>query len=242
MATTKTTTKKTTTAAAELSAPVYTMAGKEAGTVSLPATLFGAPWKADLVHQVVTAMQANARPTVASTKDRGEVRGGGKKPWKQKGTGRARHGSRRSPIWRGGGTTHGPRPERDYAQKINRKMRMGALAAVLSKKFADGEVLFVDALSFDAPKTKDAKVAIAAIAKAAGTPMLAQRKTRAALIALSGKSMEVEKSFSNFGNVLTEEVRNLNPVDILGYRYLVIEKPAEALETLGARATRAKRA
>jgi len=246
MATTKTTKKTTKTPTTkkvvELSAPIYTISGKEAGTVELPEQLFGASWKPSLVHQVVLAMQANARTPVASTKDRSEVRGGGRKPWKQKGTGRARHGSRRSPIWRGGGTTHGPRPERNYAQKINRKMRMGALAAVLSKKFAEGEVFFVDTFAFDAPKAKDAKSAMSAIAKASGTPMLSERRNRAALIAIAEKDIATEKSFRNFGNFTTEEVRNLNPVDILSYRYLIIEKPTEALATLGVRMARAKRA
>lgn len=227
---------KKTSVPSTLSAPIYTMAGKEAGTISLPEVLFNAPWKDDLVHQVVVAMQANARHSTAKVKDRSEVRGGGRKPWKQKGTGRARHGSIRSPIWVGGGTTHGPRPERSYTQKINRKMRMGAMAAVLSRKFKDGEIIFVDSFSFDAPKTKDAKAAIAAIAKGSGIPMLAQRRNNAALIALSQKNFATEKSFSNFSNFLMEEVRNLNPVDMLGYRYLIIENPAAALETLSARA------
>ena len=218
-----------------LEAPVYTTEGKQAGTVSLPAALFGAPWRASLVHQVVTAMRANARPTVANTKTRGEVRGGGKKPWKQKGTGRARHGSIRSPIWRGGGVTHGPRAERSYTQKINRKMRSHALACVLSRKLKDGEVFFVESLSFNTPKTKDAKSALLALAKAAGTPMLATRRINATLIALSGKDKNTQRSFNNFGNLHTEEVRNLNPVDVLTYRYLLIENPSEALQTLGTR-------
>ncbi len=255
MTTTTTSTKKTTTPSAKtapkkapakkttgtLSAPIYTMAGKEAGTISLPETLFDAKWKDDLVHQVVVAMQANARHSTAKVKDRSEVRGGGRKPWKQKGTGRARHGSRRSPIWVGGGTTHGPRSERSYTQKINKKMRMGAVAAVLSRKFQDGEIIFVDSLSFDAPKTKTAKTAIAAIAKGSGIPMLAQRRNNAALIALTQKNFATEKSFSNFSNFLMGEVRNLNPVDMLSYRYLIIENPIEALETLTTRATGAKR-
>ncbi len=227
--------------ASTLSAPIYTMAGKDAGTISLPEALFNAPWKDDLVHQVVVAMQANARHSTAKVKDRSEVHGGGRKPWKQKGTGRARHGSIRSPIWRGGGVTHGPRAERSYTQKINRKMRMGAMAAVLSRKFQDGEVIFVDSFSFDAPKTKNAKAAIAAIAKGSGILMLAQRRNNAALIALSQKNFATEKSFSNFSNFLMEEVRNLNPVDILRHRYLIIENPAKALEMFTARATATKR-
>lgn len=257
MTTTTTSTKKTTTPSAKtapkkapakkasvagaLSAPIYTMAGKEAGTISLPEALFDAKWKDDLVHQVVVAMQANARHSTAKVKDRSEVRGGGRKPWKQKGTGRARHGSRRSPIWVGGGTTHGPCSERSYTQKINRKMRMGAVAAVLSRKFQDGEIIFVDSLAFDAPKTKDAKTAIAAIAKGAGIPMLAQRRNNAALIALSQKNFATEKSFSNFSNFIMDEARNLNPVDMLSHRYLIIENPTEAIEILTARSASAKR-
>ena len=120
---------------------IYNQKGKEAGKITLPEEVFGLPWNADLVHQVVTSMLGNARTPVAHTKIRGEVRGGGKKPWKQKGTGRARHGSTRSPIWVGGGVTHGPRNDKIYARKINRKMKAKALYTILSKKAKDGEIL-----------------------------------------------------------------------------------------------------
>src|SRR3989338_8920163 len=106
-----------------MDAKVYNVKGKEVSSIELPESVFGVKKNDSLVRQVVLGMQANARTPVAHTKDRGDVRGGGKKPWKQKGTGRARHGSIRSPLWRGGGTTFGQRKERDYAQKINRKMR-----------------------------------------------------------------------------------------------------------------------
>src|SRR3990167_1261513 len=102
---------------------LYNIQAKETGKIEIPESIFGVPWNADLVHQVVVSMQGNARPNVADTKGRGEVRGGGKKPWKQKGTGRARHGSSRSPIWKGGGVTHGPTNERNYDRKISKKMR-----------------------------------------------------------------------------------------------------------------------
>jgi large subunit ribosomal protein L4 len=216
-------------------AVVYTMAGAKSGTVSLPAELFAAPWNADLVHQVVTGMQANARQITAHTKFRGEVAGGGKKPWKQKGTGRARHGSTRSPIWKGGGVTHGPRAEKVYAVKINRKMRSAALASVLTRKLRDGEIIFVDSLAFSAPKTKEAMVALHAIAKAAGQDMLATKRKNAAVIALASKDANTEKSFRNIGSLITEEVRNLNPVDLMSKKYLVIEKPTESLAVLSAR-------
>jgi large subunit ribosomal protein L4 len=234
----KTATKVVKSEAAPISsneAVIYSMTGSQAGTIQLPAELFSAPWNADLVHQVVVGMQANARPIVAHTKFRGEVSGGGKKPWKQKGTGRARHGSTRSPIWKGGGVTHGPRAEKVYAVKINRKMRSAALASILSRKLKDGEVIFVDSLAFSAPKTKDAMGALHAIAKAAGQNELVTKRKNAAIIALSGKDTNAEKSFSNIGSLITEEIRNLNAVDLMTKKYLIIEKPTESLAVLSAR-------
>jgi len=217
---------------------VYTMAGGVASTITLPEGLFGAKWNADLVHQVATGMQANARPTTANTKTRGEVRGGGKKPWKQKGTGRARHGSSRSPIWKGGGVTHGPRAERDFTVKINKKMRRAAFLAVLSKKAKDGEVILVEKLSFDAPKTKDAKAMLIALAKVAGAGALIAKRVNAGLIAFAEPNVTAKKSFRNIGNVALEDVRNLNPVDLMTSRYLVIENPVKAFGILSARLTK----
>lgn len=246
MATTKTT-KKTTTkaapkatkkaapkAAAEgaLEAVVYSMEGKQVSTIALPAEIFGARWRADLVHQVTTGIQANLRQNRAHTKDRAEVSGGGKKPWKQKGTGQARHGSSRSPIWRHGGITFGPRKDRDYSEKINKKQRVQALLSVLSRKAKDGELILIDKISFGTPKTADAKKAFLAIGKAAG---MREKRKNAALIAMSRYQANTIKSFSNMGNVTTEEVRNLNPLDLLTYKYLVIENPEEAFKTLAAR-------
>jgi large subunit ribosomal protein L4 len=220
-------------------ATIFDMKGGKSGTIALPAELFAQPWNADLVHQVVTGMQANARQITAHTKFRGEVAGGGKKPWKQKGTGRARHGSTRSPIWKGGGVTHGPRAEKVYAVKINRKMRLAALASVLSRKLRDGEIIFVDSFVFAKPATKDAVIALNAIAKGAGQDMLASKRKNAAVIALASKDMNVEKSFRNIGSLMTEEVRNLNPVDLMSKKYLVIEKPNESLAVLSARFAKA---
>ena len=221
-----------------LEATVFSLAGKDTGTIQLPAELFGVSWNADLVHQVVVGMQANARPTIAHTKFRGEVRGGGKKPWKQKGTGRARHGSRRSPIWKGGGVTHGPRAEKDYTVKINKKMRSAALMSVLSKKWKDGEIIFVDKLSFAEPKTKDAKAALVAIATASDRKELVTKRKNAAIIALTSKDVATEKSLQNLGNYMSEEVRNLNPVDLVNKKFLVIENPTEAFKILSARLTK----
>lgn len=218
-----------------MKAPIYNTSGKEVGEVSLPEAVFGAKRNDALVHQVVTAMMGNARTVVAHTKDRGAVRGGGKKPWKQKGTGRARHGSRRSPLWRGGGTTFGPSAERNFEKKVNKKMRAKALAIVLSGKLRSGEVMFVDSLTFAAPKAKDARMALTGLGKAKGFAEIATRRKNAALIALTGRNTAVEKSFRNFGNVEVVEARNLNPVSVLSYRYLVIVDAEEAVKGLAAR-------
>jgi large subunit ribosomal protein L4 len=221
-----------------MDAKIWSVAGKETGTIALPTEIFGLEWNGDLVHQVYEGMRANARPVVAHTKFRGEVSGGGKKPWKQKGTGRARHGSNRSPIWRTGGVTHGPRAERDFSVKINRKMRVAALMTVLSKKVRDNEVIFVDKLYFAAPKTSEAKAGLVALAAASGAASLATKRANAAIIAFSKKDTVAEKSFQNIGSVISEEVRNLNIVDLLNKKYLVIENPSEAFTILKARLTK----
>ncbi|HEY4489439.1 MAG TPA: 50S ribosomal protein L4 [Candidatus Paceibacterota bacterium] len=218
-----------------LEATVYSASGASAGTISLPAELFGAKWNADLVHQVVVGMQANARPVTAHTKFRGEVRGGGKKPWKQKGTGRARHGSSRSPIWRGGGVTFGPRAEKDYSVKLNKKMRVAAFRSVLSRKWADGEVVFVESFAFSTPKTKDAKAALAAVAKGAGVTALATRRNNAAIIAFPNRDLIAAKSFRNIPGFISEEVRNLNPVDLMTKKFLVVVDPKASIEILAKR-------
>ncbi|TAK58797.1 50S ribosomal protein L4 [Patescibacteria group bacterium] len=215
-----------------MKASIYNTSAKEVGEIELPEGIFDAKRNDALVHQVVLAMQANARTPVAHTKGRGEVRGGGKKPWKQKGTGRARHGSIRSPIWRGGGTTHGPVKERDFSQKINKKMRAKAVATVLSEKLRKGKMIFVDSLSFKAPKTKDAKATLGGLAKIEGFAELATRRNNAALILLSKHDVAVVKSFRNMKNVMVDEARNANPVDLLTYRYILVVDPKVSVKTL----------
>ena len=215
--------------------PIFSMEGTKVGTIALPEKIFNAPWRADLVHQVVTAQQANLRQNRAHTKDRAEVAGGGKKPWKQKGTGQARHGSTRSPIWRHGGVTFGPRTERDYGEKINRKMRMNALLSVLSKKAQDGEIILVDSLAFAKPSAANAKKALAGLAKSTDANLM--KKKNAALLALAEYDANAIKSFRNFGNLATEEARNLNPLEVMAHKYLVIEKPETVFAALTARAS-----
>lgn len=204
---------------------IYNTQGKKAGSVTLPEAVFNVKWNDALMHQVVTSMQDNARTPVAHTKTRGEIRGGGRKPWAQKGTGRARHGSIRSPIWRGGGVTHGPRNDKSYVRAIPKKMRAKALAMALSKKFANGEVIFVDSFAFDAPKTALAKKALTTLGNTLGFNKLSEKTKNAALIAVADPRDALVKSFRNLGNVETKAVRELNPVSVLQHGYLIIENP-----------------
>jgi large subunit ribosomal protein L4 len=211
---------------------IYTREGAESGNITLPESVFGVAWHPDLVHEVVVGMQANARAGTAHTKDRSEVRGGGRKPWKQKGTGRARHGSRRSPIWTGGGVTFGPRNEKIFSVKINKKVKAKALASVLSKKLADNEVFFVDSLAMEGPKTKDAKAIIAALAKGIGAEALVTKRKNAAIVVLADRNPATEKSFQNFGNMEVIMAKDINPVELLTYKYVVVADAASSIEVL----------
>lgn len=216
-----------------MEAPIYTKEGKKSGAVELPETMFGVRWNDALMHQIVTSMQANARPRVAHTKGRGDVRGGGRKPWKQKGTGRARHGSIRSPIWRGGGVTHGPSRDKVYARAVPKKMKTKALFMALSKKFADHEIIFVDSLEIAKPKTAEAKATLSALSKV-GFDRLRKGKN-AALIAIPARSEATMKSFRNIGSVSCMPVSDLNPVAVLSNSYILIEDPKQSLLALSAR-------
>jgi len=212
-----------------MKADIYTKEGKKAGSIELPESVFGVKWNDSLMHQVVTSMADNARTNVAHTKGRGEVRGGGKKPWRQKGTGRARHGSTRSPIWVGGGVAHGPRNTKVFARTIPKNMRNKALAMALSKKLADGQVIFLDSLSFAAPKTAEAKKMLQRLAAIKGFERLATKAKNAALIAVAGKSDAAEKSFRNLSHTAFVRTGNLNPVSVLRNTYLIVEDPQAAV-------------
>jgi len=215
-----------------MEAPIYNQSGKATGTFTLAKEIFGLSWNADLVHEVVRLMNSNSRSAIANTKTRGEVRGGGKKPWKQKGTGRARHGSTRSPIWVGGGVAHGPRADKNFSRKINRKMKAKALFTVLSRKWKDGEILFLDTVSIAAPKAAEAKNILTSLAAIKGYEKLGYKKANAAVIAVEKKTTAVAKSFQNFGNVSLEEFRTINPVSLLNHKYLIIANPEESLKSL----------
>jgi large subunit ribosomal protein L4 len=215
-----------------MEATIYNQTGKSTGKISLPESVFGVPWNADLVHEVVRLMNSNSRNNIAHTKTRGEVRGGGKKPWRQKGTGRARHGSTRSPIWVGGGIAHGPRNDKNYERKINKKVRTKALLAILSKKFKEGEILFVDEVKITTPKTKDAKNILVSLSKIKGYERLATKKNNTAIVALDKKTSSIQKSFNNMSNISVEEFRNVNPVSLLNHTFLIITNPSESLKVL----------
>jgi large subunit ribosomal protein L4 len=202
-------------------------AGKDAGNVDLDEALFGVQPNVPLMHQVITAQLAARRSGTQSTKTRAEVRGGGKKPFKQKGTGNARQGSTRSPHMSGGGVAHGPKP-RKYDQKTPKKMIKLALRSALSDRAADGKIVVVDSWSFEAPKTKDAKKLLSALG--------VEGK---ALVVVDIDDTNTIKSFLNLPEVQLIEGRELNAYDVLCSDYVVfshatlpgggevIEKPAK---------------
>lgn len=199
---------------------MYKQTGEEAGTIELPDAVFGLKWNADLVKQVVVSQVANQRPMVAHVKDRSEVRGGGKKPWRQKGTGRARHGSIRSPIWKGGGVTHGPDKERNFKKKINKKMAKKALWTVLSAKARDHELVVLDNLVFSEPKTKFAAVVFENLSQQKNFNRI--KKGNGVLVALPEKEKNTKRTLKNLPYVGTEEARNLNAHHVLQYKYLLL--------------------
>jgi large subunit ribosomal protein L4 len=185
------------------SVTVKTPAGADAGTLELDDATFGIEPNVSVMHQVVTAQLAARRAGTQSTKTRAEVRGGGAKPWKQKGTGRARQGSIRSPQWVGGGVALGPKP-RSYAQRTPKKMVRLALRSALSDRAADGKVVVVDDWAFDAPSTKAAVAALSAL----------DLEGRV-LVVLSRDDVAAWKSFRNLPTVHVLEVAELNTYDVL---------------------------
>ena len=198
------------------SVDVKSVAGKSAGSATLDDNIFGIEPNLAVMHQVVTAQLASRSAGTHSTKTRAERRGGGAKPWRQKGTGRARQGSIRSPQWRGGGIAHGPKP-RDYSQKTPKKMIKLALRSALSDRAADGKVLVVDSFEFDAPKTADAVAAINA---------LGLGDEGRILIVLNEGEDNAALSFRNLQNVHVLPTGELNAYDVLVSDTVVFSKAA----------------
>jgi large subunit ribosomal protein L4 len=193
---------------------VYNQAGKETGEAALPKEIFEVEFNADLVHQVAVSQMANKRQISAHTKNRSEVRGGGKKPWRQKGTGRARHGSIRSPLWKGGGITFGPRNDKIYEKDIPKKMRRKALFMMLSKKAKDNQIVLLEDLQSEKPKTKEVAKSLAKLPS----------KTQSLLIALPKYDKNIFLSARNIKKTSINEARNLNVLDLLNYKYLLLTK------------------
>lgn len=202
---------------ADLKAPLFNADGANIGEVSLDATVFGLEPNIPVMHQVVTAQMAGARSGTASTKTRAEVRGGGRKPWRQKGLGRARHGSIRAPQWTGGGVAFGPKP-RDYSQRTPKKMKRLALRGALSARASESEVKVIDSFDWTVPKTKQAKSLLGAI-----------EAGRKILVVVGAGDGIAERSFRNLPNVMTCNAGHLTTYDVLWAETIVFTS-----QTLGA--------
>ncbi len=190
---------------------LYNMKGEKTGEVTLPKEVFGVEANPDLIYQVMRMQMLARRQNTAQAKDRSEVRGGGRKPWRQKGTGRARHGSRRSPIWKGGGVTFGPTTERNYKKKINKKVKRAAICMVLSAKKEKDFIFFVSDLSVKEPKTKEMREFL--------------KKTfcdKSTLVVLPEMDKNLILSLRNIENVDTIQAKDLNALDLLSYKYLIV--------------------
>ncbi len=192
-----------------LTVTIKTHSGGNGGSVDLDDDMFGVEPNVPVMHQVVNAQLAARRAGTHSTKTRSEVRGGGAKPWKQKGTGRARAGSSRSPIWVGGGIAHGPKP-RSYAERTNKKMIKLALRSALSDRAADGKVVVVESWDFETPSTKKAKAILESL-KVEGR----------ALVVVSDDDENAIRSFRNLTNVHLLKTGQLNAYDVLVSDYVV---------------------
>ncbi len=199
---------------------VYNWQGKDAGTMSVPDALFAVAINPNVIHDVIVAQDANSRVVLSHTKDRSQVSGGGKKPWKQKGTGRARHGSSRSPIWIGGGVTHGPLAERNFSQKVNKKTKRAALAMVLSDKLQDGAFVAVEDFAFPEGKTKFAAEMRKALPGANGS----------ALIIVSKDDVAAKRAVRNLPKTTVIHAHSVNVRDAAKYRTILASKAA--IETM----------
>ncbi len=192
--------------------PIYNQSGVKIGEHELDAKVFGLKVSPVVVHQVLVAQLANARAPLAHTKMRGEVSGGGKKPWKQKGTGRARHGSIRSPLWRGGGVVFGPRNERNFEQKVNKKMKKKAVFMCLSDKVAFQKLIALDSLDLADGKTKT-------FVKLLNSLPVGGKKV---LVGLGAPNKNVMAGAKNLKQVWATDAGSLNVRDLLKYEYLLI--------------------
>ena len=200
---------------------LYNLENKVVGKTELPEKVFGEHWRPALVAQVLNAQLANKRNPWAHAKTRAEVSGGGRKPWRQKGTGRARHGSTRSPIWRHGGKAHGPLKTRDYSQKVNKKMKKRALFSVFSRKLKDGEVKIFDSLDIEAGKTKILSGKLAGV-----LGMGKKSKKYDALLVVGAENKNTVRASSNLLKTKSTKAGSLNLYDAMNYKNVFIDKVA----------------
>lgn len=195
---------------------VYNQSGEKVGEVNLPSEIFDIKVNSDLIQQAVSAQLANSREVIAATKDRGERRGGGRKPWRQKGTGRARVGSIRSPLWRKGGITFGPRTEKTYGKKVNKKVKKKALFMVLSSKAKDKELIILDKLELKEAKTKEMANLLNHL------PI----KKKTSLIVLAKKDDKIVKANENIPYTKTSRADSLNVLDLLNHKFCLMSQEA----------------
>ncbi len=205
--------------------PVYNLQGDKIKEIELSSRMFGVKVKPEVIHQVVVAQQASSRQVLAHTKTKDEVRGGGKKPWKQKGTGRARHGSSRSPIWVGGGITFGPRNDRNFTKAVNKKQKQLALAMCLSDKVNDKSLVVFDKLAVDTGKTK----ALGAWLKEIKNKIENLKNSKKFLLVLDNNDKKTINSALNLSSVNTILANSLNCVDLLKYDTVLASEKALAV-------------
>lgn len=218
-----------------MKANIYTTEGKVSKEINLPENIFGASWNADLVSQVLYSQASNRRAGTAHTKNRAEVRGSHKKPWAQKGSGRARHGSAQSPLWKGGGVTFGPRNDKNYKKVIPRSMKQAALFSLLSAKLANGKILFVDAFSVNEGKTKAAESIMKNLTVVEGFSTLTYKKTGNVYMTTQKGDLNTKRAFRNLPYVVLHNMDDLNPLDVANARYLVITNPEATIEYLSSK-------
>lgn len=209
---------------------IYNQKAEAVGDMELSDKVFGAKANEALIHQAMVAQMANERQVLAHTKDRSEVRGGGKKPWKQKGTGRARAGSSRSPIWIGGGVTFGPTKERNFKKNINKKMKQKAIFIVLADRVKNGNLAMLDKLEIEAYKTKPFNEIVSNLEKkvlmknsaAMQNDAKKIKQKRSVLILNDKKDDKVKYSARNLAGVKMINLNNINILDLLKYRNLIL--------------------